>query len=246
MIELHNADCIHFLQDYDGASIDYVFADPPYSSGGAMRSDRTQSTKTKYISSDSQNQIKLQDFEGDNKDQRAYAYWSHLWMSLCYQRMNTGAMIGVFTDWRQLPTTADALQGAGFVWRGILPWYKSQPRPMADRYTNQCEYLIWGTKGARSIDGMKDGTGRYADGFFSYNPPRDRVHVTEKPVELYRHLFKIVKDGETILDPFIGSGSSLLAAHDLGVNIIGLEYSEPIYAAAVKRLTDHQSQLVLL
>jgi site-specific DNA-methyltransferase (adenine-specific) len=241
MIELHNVDILDYLQG-ETQAFDLVLADPPYSSGGMLRGDRMASTKTKYIRSDSANQDTLLNFLGDTRDQRSYLTWCWMWMSACMDKMNDGAVIGVFTDWRQLPTTTDALQAAGFVWRGIVPWHKQASRPQADRYTASCEYLVWGTKGARESSPAPES--RYPEGWYSYKAPKDRVHVTEKPIELYRHLLQIARNGATVLDPFLGSAASAIAANleNRNLHFVGLEKSKPIYDMAVQRITDHQAQ----
>ena len=54
----------------------------------------------------------------------------------------------VFTDWRQLPLTSDALQIAGWTWRGIIPWDKTEScRPQLGLYRNQAEYVLTATHG---------------------------------------------------------------------------------------------------
>ena len=244
MIELHNDDSIRFLQGQKSDTFDLVVADPPYSSGGMTRSDRSMTTKGKYLSGDSGNIPKLLDFEGDNRDQRSYLAWSYLWMSEAMRCMKDGAVIVVFTDWRQLPITTDAVQAAGFVWRGIVPWYKQASRPMADRFTSSCEYAIWCTKGVRSVD-MGDKEAKYPEGFYQYRPPSNRIHVTEKPVELYRHIYQVCRDGAHILDPFLGSGNSAIAAHQEGRGLCytGVEINAEVYGVAKERVIPTISQL---
>ena len=234
-IQLKQGDAILKMQEHESNTFDLVVADPPYSSGGAVRSDRTQSTRTKYLSSDSENATKLPEFLGDNKDQRGYLAWSYLWMQEALRCLKDGGVFLVFTDWRQLPVTTDAVQAAGAVWRGIVPWYKTAARPMANRYTNQCEYIVWCTKGPRPVD-MKDPDAKYPAGFYQYNPPPDRIHVTEKPVDLYRHLFQLCPDNGKILDPFLGSGNSAVAAHieGRGLDFVGYELSPEVHALAEK------------
>lgn len=76
MIDLRHGDALAVLATLDDWTVDALVTDPPYSSGGMMRGDRTGSTRAKYVQSDSGNQ-NLEDFSGDNRDQRAYAYWRH-------------------------------------------------------------------------------------------------------------------------------------------------------------------------
>ena len=83
-------DVLDVLAHYDGEPFDAVLTDPPYSSGGATRGDRMASTLTKYVNSDSGNQDRLPDFEGDNRDQRAFLVWCSLWLSAAWAGLPAG------------------------------------------------------------------------------------------------------------------------------------------------------------
>lgn len=107
--ELHVGNCLDLLHDYDGEPFDSVIADPPYSSGGATRGDRTMSTLTKYVNTDSGHQERLPDFEGDNRDQRGFVFWCTLWLAAAWDCTKPGATAHIFCDWRQLPSMTDAL-----------------------------------------------------------------------------------------------------------------------------------------
>ena len=50
------------------------------------------------------------DFTGDDRDQRAYGYWCALWLAECLRVTKPGGACLMFTDWRQLPATRDAIQ----------------------------------------------------------------------------------------------------------------------------------------
>ena len=74
-------------------------------------------------------------------------------------------------------------------------------------------------------------------GFFQYNNVSgERLHQTQKPLELMRELTHICVPGGAILDPFAGSGSTLAAAQMEGYSATGIELSAPIARTAVKRL----------
>ena len=126
--DLHQGDCLAVIPSLDGF-FDAVVTDPPYSSGGQSKGNRAASTGAKYLNTGS---TQWPDFAGDSKDQRSYLHWSALWMALCYEKLNPGGLMVVFSDWRQLPVTSDALQAAGFTWRGVGVWDnppETSPRP---------------------------------------------------------------------------------------------------------------------
>ena len=233
-VTLHQGNALQVLASLPTQSVDALITDPPYSSGGMVRSDRTQSTTTKYVSSDSSNRT-LAEFSGDSRDQRSYSYWSALWLEEARRAVRVGGVAAVSTDWRQLPATTDALQAGGWIWRGIVPWYKPAARPMPNRFTASCEYVVWGSNGPMATE-MVAGA-KTLPGFYQASPPRERDHQTQKPLDVMRSLVRIASDGGTILDPFAGSGTTLLAAKEEGYRAIGVEAVERYCEITAKRLT---------
>ncbi|RTL31286.1 MAG: site-specific DNA-methyltransferase [Rhodocyclaceae bacterium] len=211
-------------------SVDAIITDPPYSSGGAFRGDRMQSTTTKYVQTGQFTQFG--NFSGDNRDQRSYLAWCSLWLSDCLRVARPGSPCCVFTDWRQLPVTTDALQSGGFVWRGIAAWDKTEAaRPVRGRFRNQCEYLAWGSRGPMREDGpCLPGAWRVSVG------SSEKHHVAGKPDGLMAQVVLIAPVDGVILDPFCGSGTTLRAALDNGRRAIGIEIEERYCEIAAKRL----------
>jgi len=73
-----------------------------------------------------------------------------------------------------------------------------------------------------------------------------KIHPTQKPVKLYEWLLmNYAKDGDKILDTHLGSGSIAIACHNLGFDLTACELDKEYYDEAMKRLKDHQKQLVL-
>ena len=74
----------------------------------------------------------------------------------------------------------------------------------------------------------------------------NRIHPTQKPIQLYQWIFdKYTKKGMKILDTHLGSGLSAIAAHDSGLNFVGIELDADYFQAAKERLETHQQQLRL-
>jgi len=74
----------------------------------------------------------------------------------------------------------------------------------------------------------------------------NRIHPTQKPVELYKWLLQnYAKEGDTILDTHFGSLSIGIACHDLGFDLTAIELDKDYYEMAKKRLINHQKQLTL-
>lgn len=230
---LHRGDALTLLRALPTDSASATITDPPYNSGGMTTAQRTSDTaRGKYVSGDARHQ--LPDFDGDSRDQRSYTVWMTMILAECYRITQYASPLLVFSDFRQLPATSDALQAAGWTWRGIVPWHKPISRPCKGGFNRACEYILWGTKGP--VDAARNPI--YLPGLYSASQPRGkgRVHITQKPDELMGELVKICVPEGTVLDPFTGSGSTGVAALASGRNFIGIEQSERIAATAHTRL----------
>ena len=216
-VELRHGDSLQLLRDLPDEEFDAVITDPPYSSGGLHRSDRQAGTGSKYVQTGTI--TKRPDFQGDARDQRGYLAWCSLWLSDCLRVLKPGRAALVFTDWRQLPTTTDALQAAGFVWRGVVVWDKGEGcRPLLG-FSSQAEYVVWGTRGPSDL-----GHDIYLPGVIrAAVRTEDRWHQTGKPLGLMERLVEVCPVGGTVLDPFAGSSTTLVAAQNRGRNALGFE-----------------------
>jgi site-specific DNA-methyltransferase (adenine-specific) len=215
--------------------VEALITDPPYSSGGFTRGDRTMSTSKKYESS-GKNKYFL-NFSGDNRDQRSWIMWMSLWISQTIKLMPEGSVFCMFSDWRQLPACTDALQCGGAIWRGIAVWDKGNARPFPNRFKSQAEYIIWGTAGPKKIN-FSDKDAEYLPGVFRFSAPAPNIrqHSTEKPVPLMSELIKIARPGQIVLDPFMGSGTTGVACIRTGRRFIGIEIDETYFDIACKRI----------
>jgi site-specific DNA-methyltransferase (adenine-specific) len=228
-ITLWQGDSLALLLDMPDASVDAVITDPPYSSGGTYRSDRAgHSTADKY--NVARRAAHLPDFGGDNRDQRSWSYWCVLWMTQALRVTAPGGILACSIDWRQLPALTDAIQAAGWTWRGVLVWAKPDARPQQGRPTNACEFIAWATAGHRPL------VGESLPGLWVQPTPRDRHHQTEKPLQIYRDLVRVAPVGGIVLDPFAGSGTTGVAALAEGRRFVGIEMSAAYVDVALGRL----------
>ena len=140
--------------------------------------------------------------------------------------------VRMFIDWRQLPCASDALQWAGWIWRGIAVWDRGNSRPQKGRFRQQAEYIVWGSNGDMPVSRPVP----CLPGVFKYGNPQNRIHLTEKPLQLMQDLVKITEPGGHILDPFAGSGTTVLAAVKEGYDATGIEVTDVYADLARKRL----------
>lgn len=225
---IYHGDCFDVLAELDG--IDAVITDPPYSSGGAFRGDRMQQTSAKYMNSGTL--AYRPDFAGDNRDQRSFLAWCALWMNAARNASRPGAAIAAFIDWRQLPTMTDAVQAGGWTWRGVAVWSKKYGRPNPAGFSSAAEFLVWGT------NGPADERENYPAGVIECQKPpaKERTHAAQKPEPVMRWAVGLALPGQTVLDPFMGSGTTLRAAKDMGCRGIGIEVEERYCEIAANRL----------
>lgn len=223
---LYLADCIEVLPTLSG--IQAVITDPPYSSGGTFRGDRNIATRNKYQQTGFRHLY--EDFTGDTRDQRAFDWWATLWLSRARTACAEGALVCVFTDWRQLPTTTDYVQAAGFVHRGVGVWDKGEgSRPILGRFRAQAEFFVWGTSGPRAMEGP------VAPGVFRVPViGKDKEHMTAKPVELMTGLCRLSRG--PVLDPFMGSGTTGVACARLRLPFVGCELVPSYFDIACRRI----------
>jgi site-specific DNA-methyltransferase (adenine-specific) len=225
-------DALDVLERLDPGSHGALFTDPPYSSGGMFRGDRMAAPSTKYQKSSARGSHP--EFMGDNRDQRSFAVWSERWLRLAWRALEPGALAVIFTDWRQLPTLTDAIQVAGFTWRGILVWDKSlSARPQPGRFRAQAEYMVWASKGPLPpAKGKPPGPGVFRLPVCHQR----KIHIADKPVALCRDVLPLLTG--PILDPFAGAGPIGLAAIEAGKGYLGIEADPYWHRVASSRLAE--------
>lgn len=225
---IYHADCFDVLPDVAGVGA--IITDPPYSSGGAFRGDRAQTTTVKYVNSDTV--AYRPEFGGDSRDQRSFLAWCSLWLNAARQACDSGAPLLSFIDWRQLPVFTDAVQAGGWTWRNLATWWKPGIRMQKGRFSSSAEYVVYASNGP-----VTDGSGS-PQNVFRCAPVanNERDHIAQKPVDVLRWLFHLVPAGAVVLDPFMGSGATLRAAKDCGHKAIGIDADERYCEAAARRL----------
>jgi DNA modification methylase len=153
------------------------------------------------------------------------------------QTVAAGGTYYVFCDAKSYP----------IFWRALFPACNHVRLCIWDKvvsyngYTwrHQHELILWGeTEGAARIP-TGDGDILRCRGVLQ----KDRTHPAEKPVELLRQLIAKHEGATSVLDPFCGSGASILAAKSLGKRAIGIEIEEQYCETAARRLEEVQPEL---
>ncbi|CCF80780.1 adenine DNA methyltransferase [Helicobacter bizzozeronii CCUG 35545] len=229
--QVFNADALEFMAKLPENSIDCVLIDPPYCSGGSKSlAERTKSTNDKYCGDNS----KYYEFVGDGKDQRVFIRWMGFIFAQIERILKPSGYFFSFIDWRMLPALSDAVQLADLAWRGVIVWDKGRgARPFPNGFKQQCEFIVWGTKGELPNTEEANYHYGYIQAFLHSNK---KQHATQKPLEVLKHLLAIVPKGGIVLDCFAGSGSTGVACAHLGLNFIGVEKSKQYVQIAQENL----------
>lgn len=233
-IEIFHADALDVLPELEAGRFDVVLVDPPYSSGGFTRGDRNQTTQAKYQMTS--NLEFLPDFAGDNRDQLSMMLWCSHWMRLCMRASRKSAAIGTFIDWRNLSVMTNAVQAAGYILRNISVWDKTeQVRPNMGWFRQQAEFIVWGTAGPLKTGEPDDG--KCTCGVFRHRVNiAEKQHQTQKPLPLLAEILGTRRDWKRVLDPFCGTGTTLRAAKDAGLEAVGIEIEERYCEIAALRM----------
>ena len=205
-------DCLEIMPTL--GAVDALITDPPYSSGGFQESGKSAgSLGTRSGAS----------IAGDTLSTRGY-----LRLMKSVFRATRADEFFVFTDWRMWLNTFDAMEDGYIRVRNMLVWDKKQ-MGMGLPWRNQHELIAYGKRSA-----AKNVTGANGN-VLSFSRSGNENHPTEKPVTLILELMKN-SNASTILDPFMGSGTTLVACQRLGRNGIGVEIDEGYFDIACRRV----------
>jgi DNA modification methylase len=207
--------------------VDAVVTDPPYSSGGYQETGKSSGS----IGTDAKDKWggKRPEIAADNLSTRGYM---RLISEIC--KGSKSREIYLFCDWKMWTYTCDALEDGFFRPRGMIVWNKGVAG-MGVGWRGQHELICWGLRGPAKIPA--NSLGNVLSVSRSGNPD----HPTQKPVELLEELMRGT-DATTILDPFMGSGTTGVACAKLGRKFIGIELEEKYFNIAVKRIDDAYRQ----
>jgi site-specific DNA-methyltransferase (adenine-specific) len=220
---LHHGDCIEWMRSLPDKSVDHVIADPPYEAEthGSRLVAMTGKPVTKKIS-----------FPPISEELRGE--FSRQAVRVARSWVIAFCQVEAAKAWET------ALISAGGHRRGTLVWHKTNPGPQvsADRPRQACELAVMAWCGS----GKSRWNGGGRQGFYEFPTDRPswkngRYHETAKPLDLMLALVADFTDpGETILDPFCGSGTTGLAALRLGRRFAGCELDGKHYQTSLERL----------
>jgi site-specific DNA-methyltransferase (adenine-specific) len=222
---LYLGDCRALLPQLP--AVDLVITDPPYSSGA--RTDSERQVRGAMLRS-------MEDQDWFSHD--AMTTWGFSWFirSVFFdlrQKLPEGAHVYVFIDWRQTPNVYGMLEACGFRVNHCLVWAKTH-FGMGTYWRNQHENIVFASNGMPA-DMLDRGMGSVLT--CTNVSPSTRVHPTEKPIDLLGAIIRATP-GQTIFDPFMGSGSTGVAALKAGRRFVGCEINPTHFETACRRMRE--------
>jgi site-specific DNA-methyltransferase (adenine-specific) len=220
-VRIYHGDCLDVLAD-ERIEFDTVLGDPPYSSGGrsqaAARGNFEKSSREDW-------------FLGDNMGVDSYAWWMRGIAGLLFEGASAGAHAYLFTDWRQYGNLVTAFETKRWTLRSVVVWDKARGGAMGSFWRSNHEWVPVFTKGPpRPIAHPS------AYNTWTGVKPQDDDHPVVKPEGLVRYILEAAGGG-TVLDPWMGSGTTLRVAKDMGRPAVGIEIEERWCEVAARRLS---------
>jgi site-specific DNA-methyltransferase (adenine-specific) len=214
-ITLYQADCLEILAALPAEIVDVIFADPPYflSNGGIT------CHAGRMVSVNKGSWDRSRGADANHEFNRA-------WLAACRRALKPNGAIWVSGTSHVIHSVGFAMQQLGFKLLNDISWVKPNPPPnLSCRYfTHATETIIWAAKSAASkhkfhyAEMKREAGGKQMKSVWNIYPPereekRFGKHPTQKPLALLDRILRASSDpGDLVLDPFAGSGTTLIAA----------------------------------
>ena len=227
-VKLYLGDCLEVLKTLPDGCVDAVVTDPPYCAGAISEANRVRSNGQGLRS---ENLKRFGWFVGDNMGTSGLVWLLRSIATECLRLVKpTGSML-VFCDWRMLSAAQPAIESAGVRYQGLIVWDKGS-MGLGSGFRCRHELIMHFTFG--SPEYHDKGTPNV---ICCPRVGANREHQTQKPVGLVSRLLAVVcPSGGTVLDPFMGSGTTGVAAVQTDLSFVGVERDPGYYATAERRI----------
>lgn len=235
-VKLYNQDCINAMKEIKESSVDLILTDPPYNLGNFMKNRDTNLKKMRenFFGSAGWDDMEFGDWEKAMDD----------FFEAAAKVLKKGGSMIMFMAIIKVETIIRLAEKHGFYYKTTGIWHKTNPMPrnMNLHFVNSTEAWIYFTYKTRTGTFNNDGamfhdfieTSVTANGERKYGK-----HPTQKPESLMQHFVDLLSNPqECVLDPFMGSGTTGVAAKRLDRNFIGVELDETYFNMASKRIKE--------
>lgn len=243
---IYTGDCVDILTELPEKSIKLIFADPPYNLQLKQELYRPNQT--------------LVDGVDDNWDQfssfESYDEFTRQWLSACRRVLADDGTIWVIGSYHNIFRVGKIMMDLGYWILNDVQWHKTNPMPnfRGVRFTNATETLIWAKKSEKQkkytfnhqvMKQLNDGKQMTSVWQIPLCTGKERIkdengkkaHSTQKPEALLERVILSSSDeGDLVLDPFLGSGTTCAVAQKLNRRSIGIEQDPRYVEIAEQRL----------
>jgi site-specific DNA-methyltransferase (adenine-specific) len=233
---LYLGDCIEIMKKLERNKIDLIFADPPY----FLSNDGKSIRSGKVVSVNKGDWDKKDNYE--NVDSFTYN-----WLKECHRILKYDGTIWVSGTHHNVFDIERNMKKIGFNIINIVIWHKSDPPPLIykNKFRFSYEFIIWAKKGSKhyfNYDEMYGVNNQEMEDVWlmdavQMSEKKHGYHPTQKPEKLLERIIKASsKEGDIVLDPFLGSGTTCYVAKRLNRKYIGIEKEEKYFNIAIKRI----------
>jgi len=213
-------DCLEGLKGMDNEIFDLCLVDPPYFDyKTGHRKDKADKLSQSLVQQSQEDMIEV--------------------VRECFKKLKQDRALFFFTNWQEAWWMFKPFPG---IWHNMIIWDKGNwtTGDLKGSFGNKYEVILLGTKGK----GWEYRGKRLHDIWQINRVGTNRLHPTEKPVDLYSRIIEVSTDpGDLVFDPYCGSGSSAEAAYALGRNFLGYEIDPIFHQRANKRISDKGGKL---
>ena len=234
MIELIHGDCLEEMKKIPDGSVDMVLTDCPYKivAGGCTKVPLKNDVRGIF---DKRKTEKRTDLVDDVRTGKMFANNDIVfsdWLPDLFRVLKENSHCYIMINSRNLSILQNEAEKVGFKFQNLLIWDKGNVTP--NRWYMQGYECVLMLRKGKAVKIHKLGTSNMLR---VPNIIGKKVHPTEKPSELMGIMIENSSvDGETILDPFMGSGTTGVACKNLNRNFIGIELDKDYYEIAKKRI----------
>src|SRR3989344_1063237 len=234
-IDLMHGDCVNILKNLPDNSVDMIFADPPYNLSG--RGNITCKNGKKVVCN-----------KGDWDIIENVHIFNEEWLKECKRVLSDDGTIWISGTLHNHPSIGVLLKKLGFWIINDIVWFKpnAPPQLQPNRLAPSTE-LIWLASKSKKYyfdyqKAKKLNGGKQMRNLWTITAKRHKTeHPTEKPEDLLERIILLgSKTGDTILDPFMGSGTTGVVAKRFGRNFVGIEIDGGYFKIAEKRINSEK------
>ena len=225
-IELLNDDCLTVLKDISTNSIDLVITDPPYKLNKTTGSMTSSAKVDKW-----QGNLRA----GDKTANITNVIQFSEWLPEIYRVLKENSHCYIWVNDKNLVDLCNDAEKVGFRLHNILVWKKNNCTPNR-WYMKNCEFIVFLHKGKSfPIKNLGDAQLFECDNING----KDKLHPTQKPITyLERLILNSSNELDTVLDPFMGSGSTGVACINTNRKFVGIELDNIYYEIAKNRIQE--------